>query len=543
MAFTDATVKIDFATAFDGRALDRGTKQVDAFSKTLIKSAKALTGIYSATQLVRFARNSINAANSEIKAQQALATQLKNVGLGYETIASEKWINTFQRQTGILDDELRPAYAQLARVTGNVFRTQDLMNLAFDTAAGAGISYASAVDVISQAYVGNYRGLKQLNLGLSQTQIKSMSVNDILDVMKQKFDGAGAATVTMVDVMKTQFADINEIVGTALIKGLGGSETIAGVNDLTQAFKDMAPAISAIGYAARWSVVGIGKLVNMPVKWWKDIQEKWTGGTSGTAKASVITKELQKQNKLQLAALDASTKAIKVQTTAAKTLTAQQQKTVALQKLSNILRQAQKVFDNEAITLAAAAQGKLTEEERARLKLKQDIYDLEAAIAADNVAQATKIAGTLLQDAQLLGSMRTEMLNLSGVPDPFEAWLQTLKEIISMLGAMPLQTIGLATRSYAGGTSGTLGSAWQPETGTFYNPYNPNNDISGLLGGSIGSAYDPNMGGFYNPYMNTGSSVNIQINPAVAGLIDVIQDQSASGISPTVSRTNSSYIA
>jgi hypothetical protein len=43
-------------------------------------------------------------------------------------------------------------------------------------------------------------------------------------------------------------------------------------------------------------------------------------------------------------------------------------------------------------------------------------------------------------------------------------------------------------------------------------------------------------------YAGTGG-VSIQINPAVAGLIDVIQNQSASGISPTVNRVSSSYIA
>jgi hypothetical protein len=42
---------------------------------------------------------------------------------------------------------------------------------------------------------------------------------------------------------------------------------------------------------------------------------------------------------------------------------------------------------------------------------------------------------------------------------------------------------------------------------------------------------------------NMSPNINIQINPAIAGLIDVIQNQSASGISPTVNRINSSYIA
>ena len=69
----------------------------------------------------------------------------------------------------------------VVRVTGSVAETQKLMTAAFDASRGAGIEYAQAIDIIAKAYVGNYRGIKQLNLGLSESEIKMMSFDELLN--------------------------------------------------------------------------------------------------------------------------------------------------------------------------------------------------------------------------------------------------------------------------------------------------------------------------------------------------------------------------
>ena len=139
-----------------------------------------------------YGKASVKAASEDIKAQKLLANSLKNVGLAYASIDVENFISKLQSQTGILDDTLRPAFANLAAVTGSVAKTEKLMGLAFDVSSGSGLDYASTIDLLSQAYVGNTKGLKALKLGLTQAEIKAMSFDEIVDTLNQRFKGAGA---------------------------------------------------------------------------------------------------------------------------------------------------------------------------------------------------------------------------------------------------------------------------------------------------------------------------------------------------------------
>ncbi|NBW13214.1 MAG: hypothetical protein EBR82_34910, partial [Caulobacteraceae bacterium] len=82
-----------------------------------------------------------------------------------------------------------------AQVTGSATKAQDLMQLAFDVSSGSGLDYASTVDILSQAYVGNTKGLKQLNLGLTQAELKAMDFEQITTKLRQNFAGAGGVAL------------------------------------------------------------------------------------------------------------------------------------------------------------------------------------------------------------------------------------------------------------------------------------------------------------------------------------------------------------
>ena len=112
-----------------------------------------------------------------------------------------------------------------------------------------------------------------------------------------------------------------------------------------------------------------------------------------------------------------------------KQIAAEKKKQEVLEKAALLLAQGQKVFDEEGIQLAAAAQGKLTEEERARLALKTDIYNLEAAINEGNITAAAKLANSMVANAQKLAALRTDMIGLNDIQNPFNAWLETLKQM------------------------------------------------------------------------------------------------------------------
>ena len=188
----EAPLAINIKAIFTGK---QAFKQADTATTKLAKGAEKLAGVlglaYSTKAIVQYVKAASMAAAADQQAQAVLANNLKNLGLSYASVDSEKFIASLEKQTSILDDELRPAYAQLARVTGSIVKTQELMTVAFDASKGAGLSYASTVDIISQAYVGNNKGLKQLNLGLTTAELSAMSFDQILAVITDRFNGAG----------------------------------------------------------------------------------------------------------------------------------------------------------------------------------------------------------------------------------------------------------------------------------------------------------------------------------------------------------------
>jgi hypothetical protein len=118
----------------------------------------------------------------------------------------------------------------------------------------------------------------------------------------------------------------------------------------------------------------------------------------------------------------------------AKKLAAEKAKKVALDKLSNFLNKAEQLFDMDRIQLAAAAMSKQTDEDKVRIKLKQEILDLEEAINDGNITAANRLVVSISQNAKLLGQLRGDMINLGSVPNPFEEWLSTLQKLLGELG-------------------------------------------------------------------------------------------------------------
>lgn len=544
MAMQDAQVRIDFATQFDGRALARAEKQFQTFQRTLKGVAKSLGVTLSVAAVVAYSKASVKAASEDSKAQRVLANQLANVGLSFEKIRVENFISQMEKTTGILDDELRPAFAQLLRVTGSVTKTQELLGVAFDAGAGSGVGFTKAISILSQAYVGNYKSVRQLNLGLTQQELKTISVNQLIDLMKTKFKNAGAESVSALDLLSVGLKNVQEQFGFGLTDSFALSKDKENLDKLTKSMDDLQKSAYVVGRIVGGTISGISALVrfiskiptSLPAVVGKSLKGIVEDYEKSKAKAEEVTAKQRAQNEAarRKAEMDAiaRNKAIAAQQ---KSALLAQQKSLALQKLSNFLRQAQKVFDNEAITLAAAAQGKLTDEERARLKLKQDIYDLEQAINDGNVDAATKIAQTLYTDAQYLGQLRSGMLSLSDVPDPFKAWLETLKEILATLPkTLPIipPTSGMPSWMDPRYTQGVSPAIMYPGASAL-TPASSAGDVSSFRYQAMADYYA----------QQSNATVNIQINPAVAGLINVIQDQSASGVSPTVNRINTSYIA
>ena len=91
----------------------------------------AISGAAAFTATAAAAYKAVEGAAADQKSQALLAQQLKaTTGATLNQIAAvEEQINVMMQATGIADDNLRPAFAQLVRATGSVTEANDLMKL------------------------------------------------------------------------------------------------------------------------------------------------------------------------------------------------------------------------------------------------------------------------------------------------------------------------------------------------------------------------------------------------------------------------------
>ena len=413
-----SNVLINIASEFDSRGFKKAESSTSALEKQAKKLGKTLLAAFSAQKILQYSKASVNAYAQDQKAAALLSNQLKNLGLAYASVDVEKFISSLEAQTGILDDELRPAFSKLARVTGTVAESQKLMTLAFDVSRGAGVEYMAAVDAISKAYVGNLKGLKKLNLGLTDAQLKTMKFEEIVTLLNKQFKGAGAASVNTysgkIDRLNVSLANAQETIGKGFVDAF---TLIAEDGD----FKNVIKSIDGMATNVAETLVGVGAILdqvrnkfNSMPNWVKSIFKM----TQETSLFSIITGALQSegskarisQSMPQGAALflseqqaKSAAKILKTNkqiTTETKKQTAEKKAQLAIDKAQQMLGTAKNVFDLERVSVEAAmANTTLTENERKRLEIKQAIFSLEDAIATKDTARidaATKTLNGLL---------------------------------------------------------------------------------------------------------------------------------------------------
>jgi hypothetical protein len=526
---TDLVVNI--ASQFLGKKAfldaDKATKKLTGSVKTL---GRTLGVSLSAAAVLAYGKASVKAASEDIKAQKLLANSLKNVGLAYASVDVEGFINKMQSQTGILDDFLRPAFATLANVTGSVAKSQELMALAFDVSSGSSLDYASTIELLSQAYVGNNKGLKQLNLGLTQAEIKAMSFDDVMALLNERFAGSGKAALDtyagQMSLLAVASSNASEIIGVSLlgaIDSLTGSDGIANVGtDIENAAKSLSNFIDSVVYLkeqiATIPGAGIVKGVfgfvtkvlgnfspQMAAELLKEIKgpqpfsQPMTIANQDTGRAALAAQKAAelaaiKRNKELVALAKAQAKSAAALAKSKKEQAALDKATVAAQLA---LGKGSDVFDIEKIQLNAALIGQaeaLGKAESAaqvlsiandiqRLKVKQSINELEDAIASKDVARIERATKQLNEDLKILGTLQSQNFTLLGI----KTILDNLKpkELIDQENLnMALDKIREMLRllAQAGATPSTRAKSGIPE-GDYVAPvvFDPNTSIDAVI--------------------------------------------------------------
>lgn len=528
MAFPD----INIGSKFDAKGFKQAQTATDKLNKSVKSLASTFGVAFGTTAVVAFAKASVRAFIQDDNAARSLGITLKNLGL--ETGNTSKYVNEMisdlEKQTNVLDDDLRPAMDRLLRATMSVTKAQQLLGLALDISAGTGKDLTTVTQGLQKAYLGNNASLGRLGVGLSKAELTSSSFEEIQLRLTELFAGqaSSAAESYAGQLNKLTIAGNNakEVIGKGIIQAL--TESSGSFNNATTDIENYAKAISDLivdfGRFFRLSnaVPSIFELLTDPVSAIKNFDKVADQIDAQIAKQNALA---MGKNPIQSGSYLTSQKKItaltKEQSKAQAKILADKRLTLALDKANLALAKGTDVFDMDKIQLNAAligqaeALGKATTGSQIlaiandiqRLKVKQSISELEDAIASKDTASIEKATAKLNKDLAILGTLQKQdatLLSISNILNSLKPKdlinLENLNQAAALLSAMTgVKISSQAVSAAAGGVSAASATAASvaglslnmPVAGTDFNPNqqrdrNYTNNVINVTAGVIG---------------------------------------------------------
>jgi hypothetical protein len=517
------SIRIDIASGFN----DKGFKKASRSANLLTRQFKQLGGTVAAALSVRAIANYSRAAVKAFAEEDAAVTKLtktfKNLGLTYQAATANDFISQLQRQVAVSDDELRPALETLIRTTLDLGQAQKILGVALDVSAGTGYDLQKVTSALSKAYLGQGSALGKLNVGIGQVESKTISFNDALSRLQDRFGGQASAAVDTyagkLKLLSIASEEAKESIGQRLLLALELLSKDQSIEGLTN---DMEEFANKIGLAA----VGLGDMLgqlNRKVTFGgRTLGEIIFAAAGGGFIDALAKKGAQVEygvKKRTLGAPGAMQQAAKDAAIRKKALD-DQKKTIALQKKAaaeaakrerdaQALKRAGTIFDMDNIQIVAALQGKIDGEQRLRLvallALNNGIAEAAektaAAVLALN-APALANLGVIIQAGDKTEDIISKLIvaqakvalvdlgitNLPKAKNPFEAWNEILSKIIfdldiiaAKIRNMPSAAAGAGAGTGAGAGAGTgtgvgAGGGGGNGSGGSYtvpNPFNP----------------------------------------------------------------------
>jgi hypothetical protein len=447
------TLVVSALSTFDNKGLKKAKKEVSAFDKQIKSFAKVFATAFSVTALSKYSKAAVNAFMADEKAAKSLEQQLKNTGYQFSAPGVELYIANLQKSTGVLDDELRPAFQRLLTVTGSITKSQDALSTALNVSAATGRSLGEVTTALSRGFAGNTTGLSRLGAGLSKTLLKTGDMNKIMEELNTKFAGQAAARLDTyagkMDLLKVASANASETIGKSLLDALAALGDDNSIEGLSKNMEDFGTAtaevITGLGIVAErlkklTTIPGIGNIFdvkNIPVLGGyigglqqlgrNAMPQQDRGGQERTA-GRVNAQQVRIEDKLSKA------KALELSTLLKKN---------AIENKN--VEELRKKFDLERIGINAALNNATDEETKLRLKSQLAILDnnealakkllaeLEAAEALRKLAEQAKLAGMSLEEFGIF-----KVKTLSNKIDTYieDLAITTIRELNARIAAM-----------------------------------------------------------------------------------------------------------
>ena len=202
--------------------------------------------------------------------QDRLATRSKNLykNLGLEKYQKEiaKTIEQQSIMTGMDDEELLSSYNKLLAVTKDRTQATKLLALAQDMAAGSGENLESSTTSITNALMGQTRGLKQFGIDIEEDTFKATTFAGQIRMLEQEINKlyagaaveAGKSPAGIFAGFETAIENVKEMFGEELVVTIGPAlqEITTRINELATSGK-LDPLVESFGNLAQ-KVVEMG---------------------------------------------------------------------------------------------------------------------------------------------------------------------------------------------------------------------------------------------------------------------------------------------
>lgn len=175
--------QVNFKFVSNTKGLQTGLKKSEKSLKGFGDTTKKIGGGISkvlggfglalgASALISGITNATKAAAEDLKQQKLLAGQLKRTtqATDAQIKGAERFVQTLSEQTGILDDDLRPALSNAVRGSGSLARGQKLLQIALDGSVASGKPLDTVLNALIKANNGNTQSLYRLAPELRKTK-------------------------------------------------------------------------------------------------------------------------------------------------------------------------------------------------------------------------------------------------------------------------------------------------------------------------------------------------------------------------------------
>jgi hypothetical protein len=423
---------VSAVSTWDGKALAKGEKQLGGFQKGIKSVAKTLGVTFGAAAMLAYGKNAVKAFSENEKSAKRLETVLKNLGLSFDTDIIEKKLGDISAKFGYEGEVLREAFQKLVTATGDTAKAQDLLNLSLDVAAGSGQDLLTVNQDLAALYVGNTKGLRKYNLGLTQSELKTLDFNDAVTLLTKTFAGSATAELETyagkMRVLREAAGNAQEIIGKGLVdalSGLGEDNSVATLAaNMEKAALSTADVIRGIGVLAE-------KLKTIPgfdtkdweyvynisyLKFIKDLGAADRIKPKPFTTPMTISGSTDAQGKIERDRAKAAAEAAKRE----KERLALLKKQALAEKNKLSLSKAAAVFDTNRISIAAALRATYDKDTILRLEALQAIEEDNGELALKKIgelaafqknADLAKLAGITEISNATLEAINTQLLN------------------------------------------------------------------------------------------------------------------------------------